>query len=71
MLKFLFISIVVWLIVTRLMRFKFVVYRNDFDSHAAANNQRAREGTITIDQNDSKGRNRNSGGEYIDYEEVK
>jgi hypothetical protein len=75
MLKFILISFVVWFVIFRLFRFKFVLYKNTHSSTSTNQRQGSNkpEGTITVDNLDSgKGRIRKDSqdGEYVDYEEV-
>ena len=73
MLKFLLILFVLWFIFTRLLRFKFMVYKNTFSNQAANHKKPFRpEGTITVEKPSGKDSRKKDmrDGEYIDYEEV-
>ena len=71
MLKFIFISAIIWFLVIKLLRFKFVVYKGPGNSgyqpkmktegRFKMNNKPSSKSTI----------NANDKGDYIDYEEVK
>ncbi|HAR20699.1 MAG TPA: hypothetical protein DCR46_08550 [Cytophagales bacterium] len=74
MVKFIFISLAIWFVITRLMRFKFVVYRgNPMHNDNRYHQNQKPEGSITIDNLNSRPRNDKNVAdeEYIDFEEVK
>ena len=70
MFKFILITVVIWFVIIKLLRFKFVVYKgqgNTFQQNKGqksgfqVNNMSTRKKDIT---------NKNDKGEYVEYEEV-
>lgn len=70
--KYLIISAIVWFVIVKLMRFKFVIYKGNTFSAPTNNAGRRQEGSISVEGKSAKQSNqRSKDGEYIDYEEVK
>lgn len=76
MLKFILITLFIWFVITRLLRFKVVVYkggngRNPTSSYR--NGSSPPEGTIRVDkkpENRKDSQSTNSDGDYVEYEEL-
>lgn len=71
MLKVVFLLLIAWFVITRLLRFKVVVYKNGPQPSGFQRPQRP-EGKITIEPKPEKnkgGKDANMG-DYIEYEEV-
>lgn len=72
MIKFLFICFVIWFVITRLLKFKVVIYSNQYKPNGQRNTPTQNEGKIRVDnRTTNKGTTPSQNGEYIDYEEVK
>ena len=68
--KFFLVSLVIWFVIFKLLRFKFIVYKGPSSGRFQGNKK---EGSITFNKSDfkSKGNKPSDNGEYVDYEEVR
>ncbi len=71
MLKFFLISAIIWFIIIKLLRFKFVVYKAP--GSGGFNQSKRREGSISMSKTTVAPNkdNKRDKGEYVEYEEVK
>ena len=69
--KFFLVSLIIWFVIFKLLRFKFIVYKGPSSGRFQGNSKK--EGSITLNKSDvkAKGIKPSDNGEYVDYEEVK
>ncbi len=75
MVKFFLITLLIWFVLTRLLRFRLIVFRNSADGGSGGFQNHAhsrKEGTIVVDKvpKKEKEEHRAQGGDYVDFEEV-
>ena len=68
MLKFFIVSIIIWFLIIKILRFKFIVYKGPSGRYSDLKKNQTSQGFKNVKPNK---RTDTNNGEYVDYEEVK